>query len=255
MRNLWNWNVQNLKHEKILIPKTLKHSVNSPDFIYHASRNPYHLKLKDLGDRVWCDQDTELNQGKWRSILKNKTELHVEIGCNAGHVIVDLAALSPSKAFIGIDWKHKSIYRAAQKSKEKNLSNLTFLRAHAERLHFIFAEEEIDHLFLFFPDPWPRKSQHKHRFISKERLKTISKLIKPGGTFQIKTDHAEYFEWINDAIQQTIEDWEMIEHSTHLHRNCPDPLKLEIPEVTLFEKIFIKNQIPIKSVTLKRKPA
>jgi tRNA (guanine-N7-)-methyltransferase len=226
------------------------------DYRYPPSRNPYWGKLQEFQNCAFSDHQTEDHRGNWRSRFPDlaqdpNRELHVEIGCNAGHVVVEWATNHPERAYIGMDWKFKPIFRGVEKSKKRNLKNLIFFRAHAERFASMFGNQEVDRLYLFFPDPWPRKSQWKHRFITKERLQQLSKIMKPSGIFHIKTDHSGYFEWIFEAVSQCPQEWEIVEISRDLHKDHPAPQELQIPDVTLFEKLFIKDGIPIKSLKLK----
>ncbi len=226
-----------------------------PQYLYPPSKNPYWSKIQALKGLAFTDHETERSPGQWRSKWDNELppssrELHVEIGCNAGHVIVEWAKMHPSRSYIGIDWKFKPIFRAVEKSQKQNLKNLIFLRAHAQRLNYIFGPQEVDFLSLFFPDPWPRKSQWKNRLINSENLKQIAQVMKPSGIFHIKTDHPDYFEWILNAVGELPDTWKILEMTRDLHQNHPSPQNLKIPEVTLFEKLFIQAQIPIQSLKL-----
>jgi tRNA (guanine-N7-)-methyltransferase len=237
--------------------------IQHPEYRYSTSKNPYAEKLKTLAGIVYSDHETENQKGTWRSQFPHPAtenpaklpippQLHVEIGCNAGHVILEWAARNPGQTYIGIDWKFKPIFRAADKAKRRGVENLKFLRAHAERLPYIFGPHEIDALYLFFPDPWPKKCHHKNRYIHADRLRTLCQLIKPHGTFHIKTDHPGYFDCMLEAIEQVKDIWAIIELSRDLHQGIKHPETLKIPEVTLFESLFIRDQIPIQSVLLKR---
>ena len=164
---------------------------------------------------------------------------------------VESAVQSPQQNFIGIDWKFKAIFRGVEKGTKKDLKNLVFFRAHAERIPFIFGLGEIDRLNLYFPDPWPKKAQMKNRFLTAERLRVIAPLMKSGGLFHIKTDHRGYFEWMIQAIQASLDCWEVMSVNEDLHRHHAAPHLLTFPEVTLFEKLFIKDRIPIHEIWLK----
>src|SRR5947209_15833 len=103
--------------------------VNHPDFRYPASKNPYWSKLHDQKSIVYSDQDTEKFAGQWRSRFLGLSHtaslpLHVEIGCNAGHVILKWAQAHPDRLFIGIDWKFKPIFRAADQATRLGLKNI-----------------------------------------------------------------------------------------------------------------------------------
>lgn len=226
-----------------------------PDYRYPASKNPYWAKLNEVSECVVFDHETENHQERWRAKIgvKPSAPLHVEIGCNAAHVVAEWASRNPSSAYIGIDWKIKAIYRGAEKIQKRGLKNLQLLKAHASRVQFMFGPEEIDYLYLFFPDPWPKKAQWKHRFVTPATLRAIAPLLKHGGVFHIKTDHAGYFEWMEEAVAACSDIWRVSERSTDLHAGNPAPDQLTIPEVTLFERIFIRDGIKINSLKLVRR--
>lgn len=220
-------------------------------------QNVYQEKLKalphEIRSQIFLDEETEKYQGCWRSCFQRKQTdqqpLYVEIGCNAGHVITKWAKQHPNKMYIGIDWKFKAIYKAVQKIDFNSFKNILFFRSNAEKLPFIFGPQEIDAFYLLFPDPWPKRSHWKNRFITAHRLNQLVHLIKPEGFLHIRTDHASYFEWIKSAIEES-QSWTVIESSSDLYKNHPSPQKLEIPDVTLFEKIYIRKGLPIFSIKL-----
>jgi tRNA (guanine-N7-)-methyltransferase len=239
--------------------------IRDAEYRYPPSKNPYAAKLETLGKRVYWDNETETFQGRWREQMLDhsslvaasaqdplpRRKLQVEIGCNGGHVSLEWAAQNPHTAYIGIDWKFKQIFRGAEKSANRSINNLLFLRANAERIKYQFAPGEIDRLCLYFPDPWPKKGQQKNRFIQEFRLREVHPLLTPKtGRFHIKTDHAGYFEWMVQEIEKTQDLFKVISLTRDLHASHPNAKSLQIPEVTLFEKLFIKDGLPIHSVEL-----
>jgi tRNA (guanine-N7-)-methyltransferase len=230
--------------------------VHHPEFRYSTSRNPYAQKLGTLPPNlVLSDHAPETFRGRWRELAPSpQSRVHVEIGCNAGHVVLKWAELNPQDLFIGIDWKFKIIYRAAEKAVERRLRNVIFLRAHAERLPFIFAPGEVDALALYFPDPWPKKAQSKNRFFSARSLEDLHPLLGAGGEFHVKTDHAAYFAAMEAETQKVAKLWSVRDKTHDLHAAHPNPRALDFPDVTLFEKLFIKDGIPIHSMKLTPTP-
>ena len=201
------------------------------------------------------DNKTEVNRGKWIDSFKAKSSpearLHVEIGCNAGHVSLEWAKLNASNRYIGIDWKFKMVYKFAEKIFNNKLENLLAFRANAERLQYMFAPGEIDYLYLYFPDPWPKKAQKKNRTANTEWLKTVAPLLSNRGYFHIKTDHEEYFDFILKNLSELTDTFEAFDLTRNLHEKHPNPKSLKIPDVTLFERLFIKDGLPIYSVKLR----
>jgi tRNA (guanine-N7-)-methyltransferase len=116
----------------------------------------------------------------------------------------------------------------------------------------MFGPGEVDALYLYFPDPWPKKAQKKNRFLNERRLRDIHGILKPGGVFHIKTDHPGYFEAMEEAIAATRELWDIRERTADLHAGNPEASELKIPDVTLFERLFIADGLPIHSVKLVR---
>ncbi len=245
------------------MPRSISSPVYGPEFKYTPSKNIYWVKLKELPAAMQgfalTDHDTETHRGNWRSQFHAKpisgvsAPLHVEIGCNAGHVVLEWAKLNPDARYIGIDWKFKQIYRLAEKIQKNNLKNIQAFRANADRLPSMFGEGEIDFLHMFFPDPWPKKGQQKNRTANTRWLLSIAPLLSPTGIFHLKTDHAEYFEFILQNLKELDSTFEIIDMTKDLHAANPQAKLLKIPEVTLFERLFIKDGLPIHSVKVRRR--
>ena len=247
----------------------MSRSVSKPDFQYGRSYNIYWDKLNELAPELqglaYADHKTELNRGNWRKSFKSESSpsenqtpsfLHVEVGCNAGHVSVEWARIAQeaksNHRYIGIDWKFKMVHKFAEKIAKFKLENLLAFRANADRLQYMFAPGEIDYLYLYFPDPWPKKAQKKNRTANTEWLKTVAPLLSNRGYFHIKTDHQEYFDYILGNLEELKDTFEAFDLTRNLHEKHPNPKSLLIPDVTLFERLFIKDGLPIYSVKLKR---
>jgi tRNA (guanine-N7-)-methyltransferase len=245
-------------------------SIYSPDFKYAESTNIYWEKLKNLPEAMQglalTDHDTETHRGTWRRRFLSSQKLpaseadalplHVEVGCNAGHVSLEWAKLNPSQLYIGVDYKFKMIHKMAEKAAKFGVKNLLCFRANADRLEYMFAPGEIDFLYMFFPDPWPKKAQKKNRTANVEWLKRVAPLLRRGvpgrGIFHFKTDHREYFDFVVENLKELTEIYEVFDLTYDLHEHHPDPKSLKIPDVTLFERLFIKDGLPIHSLKLRR---
>jgi len=242
-----------------------QYPVGDPRFRYRPSKNPYWAKLKERsGQTVFLDHDAELADGRWRERAPDQREwiaqnpgrtrrpLWVEIGCNGAHVLRGLAARDSDPLFVGIDWKFKQVFLADEKARKAGLQNALFVRGRGERLDQMFAEGEVDRLCIFFPDPWRKKSQRNNRFIVPSFLKQVHRLLGENGVVHIKTDHADYFEWICEAFRETAHLWEVEVLTGDKHAEHPNPTSLQIPDVTLFEALFIKDGLPIHELIVRK---
>ncbi len=224
------------------------------DFKY-KHENPYHDKLGEFGEFVLRDHEAEAFKGLWnkdvfKDPVNNEAKLFLEIGTGAGHFMIDYCADHPAEHFVGLDYRFKRSFYLAKKLSVLNLKNFRYLRAKGERIEFMFAENELDGIFYFFPDPWPKTKHNKKRLIQEPFLKSAYKTIKPGGIFYIKTDHDDYATWMEREIKKCGL-FEIVMQSADLRTEHPDHLLSKY--TTGFEKIFLEQGIKIKAFVLKSK--
>ena len=128
-------------------------------------------------------------KGNWnKEFFKNDHPLILELGCGKGEYSVGLAERYPKKNFIGIDIKGARFWRGAKTAVENNLTNVGFLRTQIELLEFCFAENEVDEIWITFPDPQIKYKRTKHRMTNSEFLQRYKKVLKPDGLMNLKTD-------------------------------------------------------------------
>jgi tRNA (guanine-N7-)-methyltransferase len=234
------------------IPKTKK-SIDGnycyrPDFKY-THDNPYHDKLAIFDAFVLRDEEAESNVGQWNArVFKNDRPLEVEIGTGYGEFMMEYSQNNPDKNFIGLDHRFKRSYGVATKLAKLEHQNFRYLRARGERLEFMFGESEVESVFYFFPDPWPKNRHHKKRLFQKPFLDACHKILRPGGTLFVKTDHDGYYEWMLEHLAQE-KRFEILLQSRDLRNEFPQHFLSQY--TTKFEKIFLSQGTLIKSVVLR----
>ena len=128
-------------------------------------------------------------KGNWRSkFFKNNNPLILELGCGKGEYAVALAQKYPNKNFIGIDIKGARFWRGAKTAIEDNIANVGFLRTQIELIDHAFSEQEVDEIWITFPDPQIKYKRTKHRMTNAEFLKRYKQILKPEGVVNLKTD-------------------------------------------------------------------
>ena len=220
------------------------------DFKY-KHENPYHDKLGEFGEFVLRDHEAESFRGKWNTdAFKRDGKLFLEIGTGAGHFMIDYCVDHPEENFVGLDYRFKRSFYLAKRLATLEYKNFRYLRAKGERVEFMFGENELDGIFYFFPDPWPKTRHNKKRLIQEPFLKSAYKVLKPGALFYIKTDHDDYAAWMEREINQCGL-FDVVMQSQDLRADYPEHLLSKY--TTGFEKIFLKQEIKIKAFVLKSK--
>lgn len=134
------------------------------------------------------NQDFEL-KGNWnKTLFKNDHPLILELGCGKGEYSIALAKRFPSKNFIGIDIKGARFWRGAKTALEEGIDNVAFLRTQIELIDHAFAEQEVDEIWITFPDPQIKYKRTKHRMTNTEFLKRYKNILKSEGVVNLKTD-------------------------------------------------------------------
>lgn len=219
------------------------------DFQYKHD-NPYNDRLADFADFVLRDHEAEVHKGKWnQDVFKKDGELYLEIGTGAGHFMIDYCHDHPTHNFVGLDYRFKRSFMLAKKLASIENKNFRYLRAKGERIEFMFNEGELDGIFYFFPDPWPKTRHNKKRLLQKPFLESAYKTLKAGGILFIKTDHDGYAEWMQEEIAKVPELFETILESKDLRVEHPEHFLAKY--TTGFEKIFLSQGVKIKAFVLK----
>ncbi len=128
-------------------------------------------------------------KGKWRTVFfKNNNPIVLELGCGKGEYSVGLAQRNPNKNFIGIDIKGARFWRGAKTAVENEIHNVAFLRTQIELIEHCFDADEVDEIWITFPDPQIKYKRTKHRMTNAEFLNNYKKILKPNGLMHLKTD-------------------------------------------------------------------
>ena len=126
--------------------------------------------------------------GKWNEFFKNSSPITLELACGRGEYTVALAKIHPQKNFIGVDLKGNRIYAGAKKSLHEKILNAAFLRTHIDKIDTYFAKNEVEEIWLTFPDPQLRKSRSRKRLTHPEFLRLYQRILIDGGLIHLKTD-------------------------------------------------------------------
>lgn len=138
--------------------------------------------------------------GKWKEFFKNDHPITLELACGKGEYSVGLGRENPGRNFIGVDIKGNRIYIGAKKALAEGLNNIAFLRAQIGQLTDYFGKNEVDEIWIIFPDPFLRKA--KNRLTHPRFLSLYQKVLKPGARIHLKTDSPELYEFTRETIAE-----------------------------------------------------
>ena len=126
-------------------------------------------------------------------IFPNSDKVILEIGFGMGEATAIIAKNHPNNGYIAIDVHPPGIGKLLARIVENDLTNLKVIEedVHVVLQHMI-ANESLDGIHLFFPDPWPKKKHNKRRIVNEGFLALIHPKIKKGGFIHIATDWVPY---------------------------------------------------------------
>ena len=142
-------------------------------------------------------------KGSWSvKYFKNNNPLILELGCGKGEYTIHLAEKNPNCNFIGLDIKGARLWAGGQIALEKELPNVAFIRTDISRIDKLFAEGEVNEIWITFPDPQPKKKQIKKRLTNPRFLYKYNGFLKKGGLIHLKTDNVDFFDYSLEVIDE-----------------------------------------------------
>lgn len=180
--------------------------LNPQDFIITRKRKKY--KFAKFHNASNC---FELNE--W---TKRPVDV-VELGAGTALFSVELATRHPEKTFVAVDVKADRLQYGAYIALERNLTNISFVRARADQLASMIDAHSLEAVWLTFPDPFPRTGSTGRRMTHPTYLRIYAELLGANGSFCLKHDNRDFFQW---SLEQLVsERWRIEELSFDLHES------------------------------------
>ena len=130
-------------------------------------------------------------------------EVFLEIGSGFGDFIFNKSNINRDKLFIGCEPHLNGLVNILSMLENSPLDNICLYRQDVRLLIDNMADNFLDHIFILFPDPWPKSKHHKRRLINKNFLDLLAKKVKQEGKITIATDHDDYKTAIISSINQS----------------------------------------------------
>ena len=155
--------------------------------------------MKDFWPTMGLDHD--MGMLDFNAVFGNDNPVTLEIGFGMGASLVEMAANSPEKNFIGIEVHSPGVGACLMAAGERGVTNLrVFCHDAVEVLADCIPDSSLGGMQLFFPDPWHKKRHHKRRIVQAEFAETIRKKLAIGGIFHMATDWENYSEHMIEVM-------------------------------------------------------
>lgn len=118
--------------------------------------------------------------------------LCLEIGIGNGENLVAAAARRPDVDFIGCEVHRPGLGHALLALDRRALTNVRLVNADALELLAEMPNACLGRVWIYFPDPWPKKRHQKRRLVQRALLDTLGRVLTRGGTLRFASDDADY---------------------------------------------------------------
>ncbi|MEQ8624728.1 MAG: tRNA (guanosine(46)-N7)-methyltransferase TrmB [Vicingaceae bacterium] len=182
--------------------------------------------------------------GNWhKEFFKNDRPIILELGCGKGEYTLGMARKFPKANFIGIDIKGARMWRGSKTALEEKLENVAFLRTRIEFIENCFAKNEIDEVWITFPDPQEKDRREKKRLTGPLFIERYKKFLKPEGLIHLKTDSAFFYDFSLEECKKN--GYEVLLATDNLYQEGINHLDEDMREIlsikTHYEKIFTEK--------------
>ena len=191
-------------------------------------------------------------KGKWkRDFFKNDKPLILELGCGKGEYTLGLAERDKDCNYLGIDIKGARFWRGAKTALENDMPNVGFLRTQIELVDQVFAEGEVDEIWITFPDPQIKWKRTKHRMTNPEFLNKYKHILTKEGIIHLKTDSEFMHGYTLGILEGLGHDILYAHHNIYVNHEAPEEV---VGIQTFYEQQYLDKNKSITYLKFRLKP-
>ena len=191
-------------------------------------------------------------KGKWkRDFFKDDKPLILELGCGKGEYTLGLAERNKDCNYLGIDIKGARFWRGAKTALENDMPNVGFLRTQIELVDQVFAEGEVDEIWITFPDPQIKWKRTKHRMTNPEFLNKYKHILTKEGIIHLKTDSEFMHGYTLGILEGLGHDILYAHHNIYVNHEAPEEV---VGIQTFYEQQYLDKNKSITYLKFRLKP-
>ena len=122
-------------------------------------------------------------------------ETRLEIGFGGGEHLIEAATREPDVGFIGCEPFVNGVAKILARIEERALTNIRLHQGDAIEVIDWLPDASLARVYLFYPDPWPKRRHRKRRFVSPENLSKLARVMTSGAELHFATDIDDYAGW------------------------------------------------------------
>ncbi|MFM9864880.1 MAG: tRNA (guanosine(46)-N7)-methyltransferase TrmB [Micropepsaceae bacterium] len=138
-----------------------------------------------------------------RALFPKARAFAFEVGFGGGEHLAAQAAAHPDIGYIGCEPFLNGVAKLLTQVDQAKLTNVRLYPDDARDVLLRLSAQSLSAFYVLFPDPWPKLRHHKRRFIQKQTLDELARVLKPGAELRVATDHPDYARW---ALQHLMAD-------------------------------------------------
>jgi tRNA (guanine-N7-)-methyltransferase len=181
-------------------------------------------------------------KGRWCSeVFGNDHALVLELGCGKGEYSIGLARNNTDRNYMGLDIKGARLWTGAKTAQVEDIKNVAFLRTRVDFINSFYDRDEVDEIWITFPDPQEKKRRWKKRLSGARFLNMYRAFLKDGGKVHLKTDNYGLYRDTLELVQYN--HLEVERHSADVYS---EDWRDEVFTIqTYYEKRFLSEGIKI----------
>ena len=128
------------------------------------------------------------------TLFQDTLPVEIDVGCGRGRFLLARASKCPKSNFLGIDLSLLRLRKIDRKAVSGNVTNIRLIHGKALDVLAALPPESVSTVYIYFPDPWPKRRHHSRRLVAPPLTDTLSKALAPAGTIHLCTDHKDYYQ-------------------------------------------------------------
>jgi len=173
-------------------------------FFQELAKGTIHISLDDLAiSQPTIKGTTEISNDISKEISNDMVNkpLVLELACGRGEYAVGLGRMFTNQNFVGLDLKGNRIWKGASIANRDGLKHVAFIRTQIDQVTQYFSKDEVNEIWITFPDPQLRLSKAKKRLTHPKFLRLYQQFLQPDGIVHLKTDSPNLYQFTKTVIE------------------------------------------------------